>query len=731
MAANAEEFLLKLNQQISGPASVAAGALAQLEGQIRSEQSALAGLQAKAATAGAAVGAQSAYVKDLQAQLGGAGLSGKQFDALGAKVAAATAKLHALQKAEASAKGGAADKGANVGKLQTHLPNLKVKADFANAEGAAKKLKDAASGAEETGASFRQLGAAAGETDGPLGNMVRTIGKFKAAGAAGAALAIVGVIIAIATAAIAGAIALTRFALAMADAARSSALMSGAAAGSAKGGEELERVINDVANKSPLARDKIAEMARAMEVAHLQGRNMQNALEAATTAASAIGDGAASAFTSIAESSQKARRFLLSKQDLEGTGVAFAEVAASLAKGMGISVAAATTLIQRGGVSVAKGLEAMNAAVQAKFGKTVAAQMISLTTQMAKLKENFGRLFDGINIEPFLEGLKTITDLFSDQTVTGAALKTLFNSIFTPLAEASGGIFPIISAFLRGMVIATLSAYLGFMKVRAAIREAFGGDSAGSIDWIKTAMVAGQIAVISIGAALIALVVIIGLVAVSAIIMAAILLAPFLLAAAGVYLLIAAFDWVTTTLNDAVIGAFRAAGAAISGFFSSAWESVKSAALAIGNAVLSIADIDLSAAGMNIVNGLVNGIKSGISAVVGAVTSLGSAAKSAFTGNLLIRSPSQVFHAYGEYTAQGFGEGVESGIPDANDSIKKLGSGEPSTPEKGSAPGGGRVFNFAAGAVVFNGAREDFAAFELMFAEMVERLADEGPEARA
>jgi hypothetical protein len=755
VAANAEEFLLKLNQQISGPATIAASALNTLEAQIRSEQGALAGLEGSltsakaklveleaAGAAGKAAGIekQTSAVGDLAERLdytkrqieaikaAGSGgdvgaLAKLKSDAadLGAKLSEAKTKLTALETGGPKNAGAIDAQKAKIADLQGKSAGKGL--DIAKLEGAVGKFKDLAAESKKGSSSLTELAEAAKGADGPVGKIANGFEKLKAAGAAGALVAVVVVLVAIAAAAVVAAFALTSFALAAADASRSSRLLANAASGVADGGEGMTRVIDDVANKSPLAREKIAELARAMEIAKLRGRDMQNALEATATASSAVGDAAGAAFKSIAERAQFARRFLLTKADLAGTGVEFAEVAASLAKAMGTSVAAATTLIQQGGVSVAKGLEAMNAAVQAKFGKTVAAQMLSVSTQMAKLKENFGRLFDGINIEPFLEGLKTITDLFSQNTVTGVALKTLFKSIFEPLAEASAGLFPIISAFMRGMVIAALSAYVAYLKVSAAIKEAFGGDSASKIDWIKTAMYAGMIAVVAIGAALTALVVIIALVAAGMIIMTAILLAPFILAAAAVYLLIAAFKWITTTLNDAVIGGFRSAGTAISGVFASIKETITSA----------LGSIDLAGAAGHIIDSLVNGILGAVGKVSGAMKSVGSAILGALPASLQMHSPSVLLTRQAEMAAGSVVTPLEDAKDDARAAMEDLGSGRPdfsgAKPPGESSGGGSRVINFGPGSVVFNGEQKDFPLFRLMFAQFVEELSSEAPGA--
>lgn len=671
-----DSYILKIGVQGEAELTAASKAVAALEARTRSEQQALAGL-------GTAADAARAKLAQMQAA---AALGGGKSSNIGG-ILAQREKIAGIEAKQAQG-------GANVAKLQGALPSMKAKADVSEAKAAAAKLKETAESAKGTTASFKQLGAAAGETDGPLGNFVRTIGKFKAAGTAGAILALVGIFIAIATAAVVAAVALTRFAIASADASRSARLMADAASGVEKGGEGMSAVIDDVAMKSPLAREKIAEMARAMEIARLRGRDMQNALEATATATSAVGDSAGQAFKSIAEKSQYARRFLLSKADLEGTGVAFAEVAASLAQAMGISVQAATTLIQNGGVSVAKGLEAMNAAVQAKFGKTVAAQMLSLGTQFAKMKEAFAQLFEGIDLEPFLVGLKSITGMFSQNTVMGATLKTLFQSIFNPLAESAGKVFPIVEAFIQGAVIATLMMYLGFLKVKAAISEALGGDSASQIDWVKTAMYAGGIAVAAMVGGVIGLAVaIIALVAVMLPLTIALSL-PFLLAIGMIGLVIYAFY----KLYDAVAG---------------------------------IQAPDLSSFGMMAVQSIENGILSKLAGVGAAMKKVALAMLNALPSALVMHSPSVLLTNQSQMAVQSIVDPLEEGAEPAGKAMAKLGGGRPDfTGAKGGGRmSGGRGTVVEKGAIVINVTSEDMAIkVRRVLIDVLGQAADRSPE---
>jgi hypothetical protein len=620
---NAAEYLVTLRDRMSGPATAAEGALAKLEGQIKSGTGSLAGLESKLESAQAKLTAMG--------KGGGKGSMSEQFDALNKQ------------------KKVVADLQAQIGEKKQGLGILK---------GGLGEFKKLAEDSKSTALSMDKIGEAAQGAGGPVGGIASKLKSIAEGGKAGLIMAIANAVLYLATAAVVAAVALTTFALAMADAARSSRLLSGAAAGSAAGGVELEAVITDIANKSPLARDKIAELGRSMELANLRGRNMQNALEAVATASAAVGDSAGGAFKSIAEKSQFARRFLLTKADLAGTGVAFADVAASLAKSMGISVASATTLIQQGGVSVAKGLEAMNAAVQAKFGKTVAAQMISLSVQFDKMKTNIGRLFDGIDIEPFLRGLSKITSLFAENTVTGRALKALLEKVFTPLFAASESLFPVISAFMRGMVIGALAVAIAFLWVKKQLVEAFGGDSASKIDWIKTAMYAGIIATGLLVLGLVSLIGIMGLVAAVCGSLLLIVSLPFIIPLAFIGLLI--------------YGIYR-----------------------LVTAIQSIKAPDMKGLGADTIAGLVTGLLSGNGLISMAMTKLGATAMNSFKSMLGIASPSKVFAMYGKHTVEGYVQGVDDNAGAATASVEAMGSGQPGAPEVGDKASGGNVYHIA------------------------------------
>lgn len=589
---DAAEFMLRLNAQVIGAAGFN-GALSSMEAQIKKERASLGDLEDKLASAR----------KKLDFIQSG-GRSGKQVD------------LFSMEKQ----KDAIAFLEKKIGQKKSAIGDL-FKDGAKQAEaliGKKAALKDV------MGGKLGSLASAATEAGGPIGALSSKLQSFASiagkGGAAGAVLVLVAAIFAMVGAAVAGAVAITRFAIECADAARSMRLLGNAAAGGAVAGDGLAMVVDDIASKVPLAKAKIAELGRALEVAHVSGRRMQVTLEA-VAALESVGLGGGKISALAEEWSKLGGRAVLTRMQLEGTGITIDEVATALAEKMGGSVASAKASLASGTVAVTKALTAINDAVQKKFGKTIAAQMASLGVQFSKMKENISGLFEGVDLEKFLNALKTITDLFSQNNVIGYNLKKLFSTMFTGIADTLAKFAPYFKAFLIGIAIVAVYAYIGIMKVKKAISEAFGGVSVGSILTVERAMKAGMIAAILIGGSFIAAAAAVGVLVAAVASLAFILALPFLIAI-GV---IALFIYAIYRVYDA------------------------------------IKEIDLGKAASNLVKSFVDAIKAGVSTVIDAMTSLGKAAETALLEALGIHSPSRIAIDAAQNVTGTFSSEIEDG----------------------------------------------------------------------
>lgn len=651
MSFAAEEFLIKMTYQSSGGAE-ATGTLAKLEAQIRKETQALGAMESKLGTANAklaelmnggggnsaslaAVEKQRAAVAALQAQIekqkaGIGGLEGARGQAaeIDAAKKAASEKVRADSEAAANKRvidkmNADAQKRADADQKKS-LANMKREQDKADRDARKadaerkRSQREAARATAKQGAEQKALTSDIAGALGPIGRLVQ--GLQKATGAAAAAVLLTVAVLAVAAAAIAAAAALVQYALAAADANRSMRLLGDAASGGSARGNELATVVDEIAAKVPIARERVAEFGRQLELAGINGRRMQIALETISAIESVV-PGAGAKIEGLVERFQRLRRAVLTKADLQGTGLALQDVAAQLAKAMGITQAAALAMLQNGTASTDKVLDAMKKAVEQKFGKTLAGQMASLSVQFAKLRESVALLFADVDMEPFLEGLKTITDLFSQNTVTGRALKVILSGALQGFMDAASKVFPYVRAFMLGIAIMALRVYIAFKPIKKTIEEAFGG--ADKAQALSDALTAGKVVVY-------ALIFAFGVLA--AVVVLA--LAPIIEVGAALY----ALYQIGSRIVAVIGGAFNGIKASLMGLPATG-----------------------AGAATGLIDGFVQGIQAKIGAVMAAVGSIGAAAEQALRNAIGWHSPATL----GVDAATSVGEGFEVGADKA------------------------------------------------------------------
>jgi hypothetical protein len=331
--------------------------------------------------------------------------------------------------------------------------------------------------------------------------------------------------------------------------------------------------------------------------------------------ASAVGDQGAGKIKGIAEASRMAQRLMLGARDrfgefasLAGTGVKAADIYAAVAKSMKTSIPEAKRMVDAGIVPFKRGLEALEQAAETRFGPIVARQMMSLDTQIAKLKENVARLFSGANIETFLAALKTVTDLFDTNTVTGFVLKEVFTEVFTSLANVAAKVMPYVKTMIMGAAFAVIMFATYAKRLAKGFQETFGG-SLGGIDKMKAAFIVGAALVGGVVGGILGLAAAFVLLGAVAVVATMPIWLPFALGALVIY------------------GTVKAITAVI--------DKLKS----IGT---ELASIDLGKAAENIMNSLINGIKAKIADVKAVITDVGAAITGAFDSEMKIASPSKV-----------------------------------------------------------------------------------------
>lgn len=461
-----------------------------------------------------------------------------------------------------------------------HARFVELGGDFKNLK---KPTQDAKTGFDEFVSKIKGSGGPLGKFTGGLENLQ----KLGASGVIGAGLASIGAAVVALTVAVGVATAaLFKFGIAMADVVRSERLQLegltkvrnwyGLAADKAG---FLQETISKVAGSSALGRDQINGMAVSLYRAGLRGGSLQQALEGVATATSAAG-----------------------------------EEQGNFYKSWFIGAA-------RSGQATKK----LADDIKARFGGVARAQLLSLDVQSKKLHESFQQLFSGLKIDGFLEALHDVTDLFSQNTFSGRALKTIIEALFQPMIDFVSGNGILVKRFFQGLVIGALLLTIGILKVRNFLRAAF-GDSAilKGIDKQRMAVYAGA-AIFGAFAA-----VVISVAAAFAALAAAVLvvLSPFI------------------TLFGTIAAGYKL-----------------------------ITSIDWGGAASALVDGFVNGITNGVQRVVKAVKGLGTAALQALRNALDIHSPSKAFMRLGVEIPRGMAKGVDAGAGNVDAAVGGMGGG--------------------------------------------------------
>ncbi len=497
------------------------------------------------------------------------------------RLEAGTAKLREMQAAMARLKSGSNVSIESVKRLKDQIDAQKASVSsmqekwlsLGGAFGATKKgTEGAASGLDKLLEGARSLG-------GPLGTAASGVSALRASAVAGPMFAFAGALAAIVTATIAVAAAtaalvvqLASYAFASANARRNEMLrLEGlmtlrrynvGAAGSAR---ELGEAIDRVSAGSSLGRQEVTGYGEQLYRAGFRGSELSAALEAVGTTASVQGD-------------RYAQRFISMARHTRSVGGSVRELADT---------------------------------VRQRIGGIAQRQALDFDVQMERLRENFGHLFDGLDIEPALRGLRAVTSLFSQQSVFGRSLALIFQTLFNPLLRGSEDAGTAMRHFLIGALVSVLRLGTAVLRIRNGFMRTFGPVTVDQVMLLRGA---------------------------------------FLLGASAAALLAVAL--IPVAVAVIAIGAFMAAPIVA---LYTMWRLFQSFASWLDSSRASWGD-----AGKRLVDGFAQGIRNALPTARGAVMGLAGMATGALRSALDIHSPSRVFARLGREIPRGLAVGIES-----------------------------------------------------------------------
>lgn len=461
--------------------------------------------------------------------------------------------------------------------------------------------------AARTGSAIKELTGALGEVGGPLGNLGNKISRF--ASLLTNPVVLVGAltvgILAMAGATVAVIGTLGRYAIAQSGARREEALRieglntlntwMGRVSASTS---EMQAAIDRASDSTIVGRGQLQTYSRQLARMGIRGQQLTSALEAMAVAQQVQGDRGAARFR--------------------------AQIANARATG--------------------RSVDAVAESYRRRLGPIARRQMLSLTNQSIRLRRSLERIFSGLRIESFLEQVGSITEMFSQSTSEGRALKAMVEAIFQPMIDSVTTLGPMVRAFFQGVVIGALILVITLQRVGNAISSAFGGTNLNNAQLLEAATIAGAVAV-------------------GAMVIAFVGLAAVLGTVAATMATLTAMVFALPTAIATLVAAVTAGGAALAAFVSS---------------------IDFEQLGLDMLNGLARGINSGVSTVTDAVRGVASSAQETFRQALGIRSPSRVFAGFGAEIPRGIAMGIEDTAPVADRAVEDVAGPPPPSSRVGS-----------------------------------------------
>lgn len=428
----------------------------------------------------------------------------------------------------------------------------------------------------------------------------------------------------------------TFFALKQADAHRSTLLSFEALTGSREAAEALDDSISRLADSVPVGKDRLEEMAKGLALAKLSGTQLTDALKTVAIASSAAGPEAAAAIEGIIKTSKAGGAFKVSIKQLRETGVDMKTLLGEIAKNTGIGADQVEKALDAGKISADVGIAALNKAVQGRFGDVADKQFISFSSQLTRIQDFLGDLFDKVDIEPFLKAINEITSLFSENTELGGQIQDGIGQAFSFVFGILADLMPLAKEFILGLVDGLKIAWKETKPLRDAFMSALEPILGPSGDGAKAFFrVLGQV----VGFAI-----------------------PIVVTLANSFL---------PLIGYAI--KFGQAVSALWGIVTSAFSGISSAVSNVANAITStLGGIDLLQIGSDMIQGFIDGIAGAAGRVAEAVSSIANSATATLKGALGIASPSKVFAGLGGYTAEGFAQGVDAGSADVSRSVETM-----------------------------------------------------------
>lgn len=288
-----------------------------------------------------------------------------------------------------------------------------------------------------------------------------------------AAAATVAVGVALAAGIAAATVSLTKWVVLTASARMQTRLQMEAWVRTGENARNLADQVDQLGMKVPTSTEALAKLAIELRQAGMRGAPLVDSLNAVGQASAALGDQAGGKLQEFMTRYQRMGVMQINPIEMVGTGLDFDEIAGALATQMGVSIERARAALATGQVKLGDGAKAMRKAVEDKFSGLNLRKLSDLTTVSEQFGKRLSVLTKDVNLEPITKFLERIYKALDESSVTGQALKTLFESVATAFGTSLDKNGDWIEYGLKESVIWALEIATDMVLVKNRIESAF------------------------------------------------------------------------------------------------------------------------------------------------------------------------------------------------------------------------------------------------------------------
>lgn len=425
------EFILRMNDQVSGNASLAEAAMGKLESKIRSEKESLAGLNQKLTES-------AAKLAQLQEGFGG-------------KV-----DIAAVQRAKDA-----------IGGLQAKIADKQ--GGIAALEGVKPSLDLAKQSAESMGGKMNEMMNAMQGANGVTGKLTAAL---KTLGPEGAAIAaVLSAVIAVTTVLISKFLDLAAAAISISQEKDALANTFEALATGKESGVELVDALSEVAAALPQAEGTVLAWGKSLMAAGLEGEKLNKAVTAVASSAALMGnDGGAAQglikrFQMMAESGGKVKLDRRIMAQLAEAGVS----AKTLADTLGVDASKLSTM----SIDAEKMGTALQDALIKKGAKSLVTMGLTWDSIRGKLEDGWGDLFEdmGPMVAPFMSAVKDLFSEFYAGSTTMGGVKSVLTAVFTDVFSVAAKLVNYLHQGFLYLEIGALHVAIALTPIARRLRE--------------------------------------------------------------------------------------------------------------------------------------------------------------------------------------------------------------------------------------------------------------------